>query len=85
MKTIQNRQKVKMRIAVIGQAAYHPVMIDPTNRTKAQWMADLAESEAEADAGMTVPLAPALERARAAVRRLEAKARHKPHEAARHN
>ena len=51
-------------------------MTDPTNRTKAQWLADLAESEAEADAGLTVPLAPALDRARAAVKRLEAKTRH---------
>lgn len=50
-------------------------MIAPTNRTKAKWLADLAQSEAEADAGVTVPLAPALERARAAARRLEAKAR----------
>jgi hypothetical protein len=60
-------------------------MIDPTNRTKAQWLAELAESEAEADAGVTVPLAPALERARAAVRRLEAKSRQEPQKAIRHN
>jgi hypothetical protein len=50
-------------------------MTDPTKRTKTQWLADLAESEAEADAGVAAPLAPALKRARAAVRRLEAEAR----------
>ena len=60
-------------------------MTDPTNRTKAQWLAELAESEAEADAGVTVPLAPALERARTAVRRLEAKARQQPQKVIRHN
>jgi hypothetical protein len=36
-------------------------MTNPTNRTRAQWLADLAASEDEADAGVTVPLAPALE------------------------
>jgi len=60
-------------------------MTDPTNRTKAQWLADLAESEAEADAGVTVPLAPALERARAALRRLDAETRPQPRKVMRHN
>jgi len=60
-------------------------MTDPTNRTKAQWLADLAQSEAEADAGVTVPLTPALERARAAIRRLEAAACQQPRKAKRHN
>lgn len=65
-------------VVIVVGTAYYPTMSDPTNRTKSQWLADLAESEAEADAGLTVPLAPALERARAAVRRLEAKARLEP-------
>jgi hypothetical protein len=61
-------------------------MTDPTNRTKAQWLADLTESEAEADADLTVPLTPALERARAAVRRLEEKSRQQqPRKAIRRN
>jgi hypothetical protein len=60
-------------------------MTGPTNRTKAQWLADLVESEAEADAGVTVPLTPALERARAAVGRLEAAARQQPRKATRRN
>jgi hypothetical protein len=50
-------------------------MADPTKRTIAEWLADLEESEAEADAGLTVPLEPVLERAREAIRRLEANAR----------
>jgi hypothetical protein len=60
-------------------------MTNPTSCTKAQWLAELLESEAEADAGVTVPLAPALERARAAVSRLEAAARQQPRKAIRHN
>ncbi len=76
----------RYRLEIVRRAAYHLAMIDPTNRTKAQWLVDLAESEAEADAGLTVPLEPALERARAAVRRLEAKARHRQsREVKRHN
>ncbi len=49
-------------------------MIDPTNRSLSEWLADLEESEAEVDAGLSVPLAPALERLRESIRRLEAKA-----------
>jgi hypothetical protein len=49
-------------------------MADPTKRTLFEWIADLDESEAQVDAGMTVPLEPALERLRDSIRRLEAKA-----------
>jgi hypothetical protein len=54
-------------------------MIDPTKRPISEWLADLEESEAEADAGLTVPLAPVLESARESIRRLEAKARERQH------
>lgn len=50
-------------------------MTDPTKRTLAEWEADLEESEAQVDAGLTVPLAPVLDRLRASIRELEAKAR----------
>jgi hypothetical protein len=50
-------------------------MTDPTKRTPNDWLADLELSEAEADAGLTVPLGPALDRIRESIERLEAKAR----------
>jgi len=49
-------------------------MMDPTKRPLSEWIADLEESEAQVDAGLTVPLAPALERLRESIRRLEARA-----------
>jgi hypothetical protein len=59
-------------------------MIDPTKRSPADWLSDLEESEAQIDAGLTVPLAPALKRLRESIRRLEAEARDRnPRDAAR--
>ncbi len=48
-------------------------MNDPTKRSLAEWQSDLDESEAQADAGQTVPLAPALDRIRGSIRELESK------------
>jgi hypothetical protein len=48
-------------------------MSDPTKRPIAEWLRDLEESEAQVDAGLTVPLEPILERLRESIRLLETK------------
>jgi len=46
-------------------------MTDPTNRSLADWQADLAISEAQAAAGQTVSMAPGRARLRESIRELE--------------
>lgn len=45
-------------------------MSDPTKRTLADWQAGLDASDEEIDAGLTVPLAPVLDRLRKSIRQL---------------
>lgn len=71
--TVERLQSDPLGLEIHRRAPYAVQMTDPTKRTIAEWLADLEESEAEADAGLTVPLEPVLERAREVIRRLEAK------------
>ena len=48
-------------------------MSDPTNRRPTDWLADLEISEAQLEAGQTVPIEPVLQRLRDSIARLEAK------------
>jgi len=48
-------------------------MIDPTNRPVADWLDDIAESEAELEAGMLVPGETVIAEIEAAIARLDAK------------
>jgi len=48
-------------------------MTDPTNRRPADWLDDIAESEAQLAAGDIVPAEPVLQRLRESIAQLEAK------------
>ena len=48
-------------------------MADPTNRPPADWLDDIAESEAQLAAGDIVPAEPVLRRLRDSIAQLEAK------------
>ena len=48
-------------------------MDDPTNRPLAEWLDDIAESEAELANGDIVPAEPVLQRLRESIAQLEAK------------
>jgi hypothetical protein len=49
------------------------MMTDPTQRSPAEWLDDIAESEAQLAAGEVVPAEPVLNRLRETISQLEAK------------
>lgn len=65
---------IAARLEIHPRPAYNFFMIDPTNRPVSDWLTDLEISEAQAAAGQTVPIEPALQRLRDSIARLEAKA-----------